>query len=197
LGIVIGFVTGMRAEARLLRGRMVVVGAEHASALVGRADILVSFGVAGGLDPALRPGTLVVSDAGWAGRLGAVHGRVIGVDAPICTIAAKKRLQGAVVDMESHVVERVAHQASLGFVAVRAVLDPAERAVPEAALALWQGARWAPVGDWPALARLAVDYARAMRTLRRAARLMAREARDGEASRPPIEGRGDRFRSPR
>ncbi len=169
----IGFVTGMRAEARLLRGQLVVVGAEHASTLVGRAEMLVSFGVAGGLDPTLKPGTLVVGDKAWAERLGAVHGMVVGSDVPICTVADKARLAGSVVDMESHIVERVARQAGLGFVAVRAVLDPAERAVPDAAVALWRGQYWMPARDWPALARLAVDYAKAMRTLRKAARQFA------------------------
>ena len=67
---IIGFITGLTAEARiaarcggLLRaGGGTPAGAERAARqLVAEgAGALVSFGLAGGLDPALRPGALVV-----------------------------------------------------------------------------------------------------------------------------------------
>ena len=88
---------------------------------------LISFGVAGGLAPDLKPGTCVIgsaildddaqrpTDARWAQRLmriipGAVYGPIAGVREPIAHAADKRRLHeqtGALaVDMESHVVAR-------------------------------------------------------------------------------------------
>ncbi|HZD89892.1 MAG TPA: adenosylhopane nucleosidase, partial [Pseudolabrys sp.] len=72
---------------------------------------LVSFGVAGGLDPALKAGTCVVgsaivadetfheTDRTWSQRLleampGAVHGVLAGAPGPVCTPADKRRLNG-------------------------------------------------------------------------------------------------------
>ncbi|SRR5579883_67569 len=66
----VGFVTGLAQEARIARrlGPLVAVGggtrdgaraAAHRLADAG-ATALVSFGIAGGLDPALRPGALVM-----------------------------------------------------------------------------------------------------------------------------------------
>ena len=71
-----GIVTGLEAEAAVLRGAANVshpdrlpfiacAGAERARAAAQRlltkgAEALISFGIAGGLDPALRPGRLIV-----------------------------------------------------------------------------------------------------------------------------------------
>jgi len=60
------------------------------------------------------------------------------VDAPIAEPAEKRELHrttGAVaVDMESHVVARIAAAHRLAFAAVRVIVDPAHRAIPPAAL---------------------------------------------------------------
>ena len=65
-----GIVVGLAAEARVARplgwpiaiGGGTVAGAEAAAERLVREGVtaLVSFGIAGGLDPALRPGTIVV-----------------------------------------------------------------------------------------------------------------------------------------
>ncbi|HEY0425948.1 MAG TPA: hypothetical protein VGC82_21710, partial [Rhodopila sp.] len=66
----LGFVTGLAAEARIASrfGYPVRVGGTPAGAGVAASELieqgataLVSFGLAGGLDPALRPGTVVVA----------------------------------------------------------------------------------------------------------------------------------------
>ena len=67
----LGIVTGLAAEARIagcFQGIVAVAGASparasaQASALIDRGiDGLVSFGVAGGLNPALAPGTVVIA----------------------------------------------------------------------------------------------------------------------------------------
>ena len=117
---------------------------------------LISFGVAGGLSPKLRPGTCVVASAIlsgtarymtdwiWSRKLlqaipDAVHGMIIGVPTPVAHTDAKRTLflnTGAVaVDMESHVVASVALAHDLPIIAIRVVTDPAERALPHVALA--------------------------------------------------------------
>ena len=122
---------------------------------------LASAGTAGGLDDSLAPGALVIAEAvvaaggtglatdeRWrvalasrlsAGGLDARLAVIAGCDAAVQDVATKRRLReatGAVCcDMESHVVAAVAADAGLPFIAVRAIADPAVRALPRAALA--------------------------------------------------------------
>ena len=66
----IGFVVGLSAEARLLRGSGFMVGvggglpegaARAAEGLISKGALaLVSFGLAGGLNPVLRPGAILI-----------------------------------------------------------------------------------------------------------------------------------------
>ena len=116
---------------------------------------MISFGVAGGLASHLRPGDWVVAssirdadadrptDAAWSRKLlglidGAIHAPIAGVDEPVSEPDKKRELYrttgAAVVDMESHMVARVADEHDLAFTAVRVVVDPAHRMVPSAAL---------------------------------------------------------------
>jgi adenosylhomocysteine nucleosidase len=166
----IGVVTGLRAEARCLRGLDVAVACSGARPARARAEAarliaegaagLVSFGLAGGLSPALASGDLVLADAvvlpgggriatdlAWRNRISArveVAGRaprqatVAGSDRLLATVAAKRALfeaTGALaVDMESHAVAEAAHRAGLPFVVLRAIADPADQALPRAAM---------------------------------------------------------------
>lgn len=124
----------------------------------GAPDLLVSFGFAGGLDPGLAAGTLLVADGvllpnggripadpAWTARLreglsGAVAGDVRAVDAPILHAADKRTLAevtgAAAIDMESHALAKAAADAGVPFVVIRAICDPARRSVPPAFLAL-------------------------------------------------------------
>jgi len=116
---------------------------------------MISFGVAGGLASQLRAGDWIVAssireehtvrqtDAVWSRKLlgmidCAIHAPIVGVDSPIAEPAKKRELYratgAAAVDMESHVVARVAAKHKLAFAALRVVVDPAHRAVPPAAL---------------------------------------------------------------
>jgi adenosylhomocysteine nucleosidase len=155
-------IVGLAAEARIaapLGWAVAVGGGGSAGAdLVARrlvaegAAALVSFGLAGGLDPRLRPGTLVVpvavhvagqdlrTDAALCQRLGgATAHRLLGTSTVAATAAAKRRLWqdsgAAAVDLESGAVAQVADAAGLPFAALRAICDPAERDLPPAALA--------------------------------------------------------------
>lgn len=137
---------------------------------------ILSFGCAGGLDPALQPGACVVASQVWsaAGPLAAdpawacallaqlpeaVDGPIAGLDAPLATQADKERLwreSGArTIDMESHAAALAAQRYGLPFAACRVVLDPAWRSLPACALA---GMREDGSTDLPALLRaLVVD----------------------------------------
>jgi len=160
---VIAFV-GMAFEARIAAGPGIHVFSRDARhellAAVASASRhgyrgIISFGVAGGLDAQLRPGDWVVAsevaeaqgsrptDAAWSQKLlhaigDAHHAPVIGVDTPVADPAKKRelhRLSGAAaVDMESHIVARLAAAHGLAFTALRVIVDPAHRAIPRAAL---------------------------------------------------------------
>ena len=166
---------------------------------------LVSFGIAGGLDHRYVAGDLVVADsvlmsdaewltchASWRGRLiDSIKGvspyqvaPLIGSHVPIASADKKAELHerhgAAAVDMESHAVAAVASQHALPFIAVRAIADPAHRAIPALAIAGLdpQGRTrpWATMtgllrrpSDLPHLLRLAADTRRALMTLRKVA----------------------------
>lgn len=156
----------LTARARLVNalasgadGERARSAAEHLAA--DGAAGLVSFGLASGLAPVARPGDLVVaesvvlpsgasirSDDAWRrsllGQLTAsapkIHvARVLGVDRPAITVAAKKEAFratfAAALDTESHAVAEVAAARGLPFVVVRAIVDPVERPRPAIALA--------------------------------------------------------------
>ena len=158
-------VVGMAFEARIAAGLGVPVicggDGKHLPATLARAMAagcggLISFGVAGGLSPRLKPGNCVIAsavidgeerrlaDARWAQRLlriipGAVHGSILGVREPIAHADEKRALHeqtGAVaVDMESHVVARAAANHRVPMAAIRVIVDPVERTIPRSALA--------------------------------------------------------------
>ena len=118
-------------------------------------SLVLSFGLAGGLDPALRAGDVVVGSdvrtgpARWpvetevAERLAdrlrrsglpAQLAGIAGSDFPLGELAAKAELhrqtEAAAVDMESHIAAAYAAERGLPFLAIRAVCDPAERSLP-------------------------------------------------------------------
>lgn len=134
------------------RDMVVVIGGGQSARLATELDAvagmfpgtIVSAGIAGALDPDLKPGDVVIDgDPALLERLSAMLpdarvGGVAGGDAPAATAAAKRALameRGAIaVDMESHVARAVAKRRGLPFVAVRAIADTAEETLPPAAL---------------------------------------------------------------
>lgn len=158
----IGIVVGLVAEARIaaLLGCEVAVGggtaagaAEAAQVLIARGvTALVSFGLAGGLDPALAAGTVLIPArvlvegtvmqaapalCSWLG--GATPGLMLAGQHVVATVMDKQALRArtgaAAVDLESGAVATAATDAGLGFAMLRAICDPATRALPPAALA--------------------------------------------------------------
>lgn len=157
-----GVVVGLRAEARLLRGLgwPVAIGGGHAAGAARAAQVLaeagvtalVSFGLAGGLDPALPPGTVLIP------RAVQLDGRALPVDPDLAralggpteglllcgteiaaTAGAKARLRretGCVaLDLETGGLAAAAAARNLPFAVLRVVCDPAETDLPPAALA--------------------------------------------------------------
>lgn len=133
----------------LLATRIAQAIAEHAPRAV------LSFGVAGALQPGLPVGAVLAAavvrdgarrrfgDPAWTARLVARTAARLadfaGVDAVAADPADKARLRettgAAVVDMESHLAARAAQDAGLPFAALRVVSDRAEHGLPAAAVA--------------------------------------------------------------
>jgi adenosylhomocysteine nucleosidase len=195
----VGVVVGLAAEARIARrlgwlvatGGGTSLGAEAAARWLidAGSDALISFGLAGGLDPSLRPGALVVpatvvargerygTDHKLSQRLGgSIQPPTLGADTVAASAAEKRRLHNETsaiaVDLESGAVARVARAHDKPFAVLRAVCDPADRDLPPAALATLDGdgvigfsrlltALAAQPTQVPALLRLAADAAAA------------------------------------
>jgi hopanoid-associated phosphorylase len=159
-------ITGLAFEARLAAGPGVVTiraGGDPArlrAMLEARSKpecrAVISIGIAGGLDPALVPGDVIVATGiaapdrrhaasmdiarGLAARLSSHPKQVLladlaGVDEAVMSPHAKRALRSATgalaVDMESHIAAAYAARHGLPFAAVRVVCDPADRALPD------------------------------------------------------------------
>ena len=210
LGLVAGLKSEARALASASPWPVAVAGgsADRAEAMAralaaAGATALISVGIAGALSPGLQPGMLVVADAvigpdglhmpvdtGLVAALGlpadvpTVRGLLAGSNTMVTTATAKQdlgRSTGALaVDMESHGVARAARALGLPFAVLRAIADPAERAVPpSAAVGMDAEGNTRPLavmlallkrpGDLPGLIALGRDAAIATATLKRLA----------------------------
>lgn len=178
-------VTGFALEAKIAAGRgvLAVIGGGNAAALeislsrelqAGACGV-ISFGVCGGLERGLAPGTCIVgrevigsasrwsTDAAWSDAIAAcvpsaLRGPIAAVDAPGMSAAEKARLHAAknaiAVDTESHVAAKLALQHRLPFAVFRVIADPAERNLPRAAaIALHSDGHAAGRVDVPAVLR--------------------------------------------
>jgi adenosylhomocysteine nucleosidase len=160
-------VTGLVQEARIAAGPGMAVICSSSDPQQLRALLtvfdpttirgVISFGVAGGLDPSLKSGDVVVAtevmagDARWLARLTlnedliakltaglgrrrVVKGGLAGVEEVVVAQAGKAALRmetgAAAVDMESHIAAAYAAEARLPFAALRVISDPASRALP-------------------------------------------------------------------
>lgn len=156
----LGLICGMRAEARALGKLRphpdLIVGVsaamperatELAEEMSGRGvDALVSWGIAGALSPELPSGALLVPEevVDADGTRLALTGlrpfeanksvTLAGSDQIIATPNAKAVLfastDAVAVDMETHRIARTAVLHGIACVAIRAVSDPADRALP-------------------------------------------------------------------
>jgi adenosylhomocysteine nucleosidase len=199
----IGFVVGLTAEMALFKGTPLLGGvgggtpegaADVSQLLIGEgAEALVSFGLAGGLNPKLAPGAVLVPSrvieapntyecdaalVGWLG--GATTSAMLGGKSIAVTATEKASLFAAsgadAIDLESGAVARVALAHGMPFAVLRAVADPAGRTLPPAALIALNPSGQIGVlrvlasvlrnpGQIPALLALAKDAAAARRAL--------------------------------
>jgi hopanoid-associated phosphorylase len=144
-GLAVACSGGRPAKARALADRLLAEGTAG----------LVSFGIAGGLSPALHPGDLVIAsgvatagqviaaDADWCRRLAqalpdAYTGLVQGESDIAATPRRKADLFAATgalaVDLESAAVAGACQRAGRPFAVIRAIADPAGRSLPSLAL---------------------------------------------------------------
>ena len=163
-------VTGLVQEARIAAGPGMTVICSSSDPQQLRALLtvfdrstirgVISFGVAGGLDPSLKSGDVVVAtevmagDTRWLaglplneeliasvalGRRRVVRGGLAGVErvvaAQTCKAALRSETGAAAVDMESHIAAAYAAECDLPFAALRVISDPATRALPALAMA--------------------------------------------------------------
>jgi adenosylhomocysteine nucleosidase len=194
----VGVVTGLVMEARIVakaanegghhRPHLKIAGpgAPTAQVTVDRliaegAEAILSFGLAGGLDPSIPPGALIVpegvllpesdglkvleTDRRWRNRLVNLlsSGSEVRENPLLCSfepvlgVADKAKLhqdsEAGAVDMESALIARAAANRSVPFLALRAVSDCAATAIPAAAAsAMTQGGR---LNIWPIIVALA------------------------------------------
>ena len=161
----------------------------------GGARVLISFGLAGGLDPALAPGTLYLADTvvtadGTVVRTDPVWrircqklareltdletGPIAASEAVVVTPADKQMLAhrtgGRAVDMESLGVARAAADTGVPCLILRAIADPAGQTLPRAAVAAMtpQGTVDIP-GVLAGLARRPLDVVRMIALARQSA----------------------------
>jgi len=198
-------VTGLVQEARIAAGPGMTVICSSSDPQQLRALLtvfdpstirgVISFGVAGGLDPSLKSGDVVVAtevlsgDTRWLAGLAlneeliasVVRGGLAGVERVIAARDGKAALRletgAAAVDMESHIAAAYAAEAELPFAALRVISDPATRALPALAMSAIK-----PNGDIDlrkvlrgvarnpmtlrALVSTGIDFNRALRSLR-------------------------------
>jgi adenosylhomocysteine nucleosidase len=163
-------VTGLLQEARIAAGPGMAVVCSSSDPRQLRALLtvfdpttirgVISFGVAGGLDPSLKSGDVVVAtevlsgDTRWfaglslgedqianiaLGRRRVVRGGLAGVEQVVvgqsCKAALRSETGAAAVDMESHIAAAYAAENDLPFAALRVISDPASRALPALARA--------------------------------------------------------------
>jgi adenosylhomocysteine nucleosidase len=152
-----GIIDGLRVDAAGLGQQRATVASRRLDDQGVRA--LVSWGVAGGLSPALGAGDILLPasvvaegqewevDIAWREHLAralaacgsVVTGRLWCSEVPVFSIAAKARLATrdlAATDMESAAVAAVALAAGLPFMAVKVICDPAQHEVPRASVGM-------------------------------------------------------------
>lgn len=169
----IGIVCGLKSEAAAVRASMKAAGIDENKVKIGvsganadraeaitqefldaGAKAIVSAGLCGGLDPALKTGDVVLGErvvsaqsdiviadkslSAAADKFSPRHVAVFGSDEIVDSVEKKKslfqRYAAETVDMESHGAARAAAKAGVPFIAIRVVADASSRTLPKAAL---------------------------------------------------------------
>jgi adenosylhomocysteine nucleosidase len=220
--------TGLQRERRIVAGpdiEAVASGGDPArleaalERLAASASGIISIGIAGALTPGLQVSQWVVADAvlvdgeplptdpAWTSRLVArlpevARGLLLGANAMVVDATQKAllhRTTGAVaVDMESHIVARVARRHHLPFAVARVVSDAAHRSLPPAArvgmksdggmdLPAVLRSLLADPGQLPALIRTGLEAERGLRALLRGHRRLGRRLGGPDLGEPALD----------
>jgi len=144
-------VAGVGVTAVSCGGRSALLREKLEGALAQGADGIISIGIAGGLAPSLKSGDCVIAsaiitegqhiltDASWTARLSArlpaaLVGPLTSSDGILLGEISKGALFRATgayaVDMESHIVARLAGLHRVPFAALRTIADPAHSELP-------------------------------------------------------------------
>jgi adenosylhomocysteine nucleosidase len=126
---------------------LIGIGASHSPLLLRKGDaaIIMMAGLAGGLDPSLRVGDVVIDDcpAGLLPDVAHRRGGIHTAEHLIATTTEKAALfaqTGALaVDMETRIIRALAQQEGIPFVAVRAISDAFDEALDPTILKLVDG----------------------------------------------------------
>ena len=146
-------------------GRAAAAAAAQALIDAG-VSALMTFGMAGGLDPALKPGSVVipcellasdgaryVANPAWREQVAAAvsplravtEGNLLtsthAIETPADKAAAFRATGAAAVDMESAAVAAIAAQHNVPFIAVRVIVDTAADMLPRAVVAASKAGR--------------------------------------------------------
>ena len=169
----IGIVCGLKSEANAVRVSLKAAGVDMSKVKIGvsganadraeeiaqgflddGAKAIVSAGLCGGLDPALKTGELVLGErvvsakgdiviadkrlSAAADKFSPRHVAIFGSDEIVDSIEKKRalfqRYAAETVDMESHGAARASAKAEIPFIAIRVVADGSDRILPKAAL---------------------------------------------------------------
>ena len=168
----IAIIVGMRLEATLLHGFSqnfvgIAGGSDKKvksltqSFIDRQVEGLISFGFAGGLDPDLDVGTVVIAksvatlsgqeiltSAKWGNKISAQlgcfysTGTILGSNYPIIDSQQKidvfHQTNAVAVDMESYAMAEIAHAHKIPFIIIRVILDPAQKKIHAKIAALFQ-----------------------------------------------------------
>lgn len=215
------FVSGLLREARAVQRRGLTALCSGTRGDVLRSKLaeldptsfsgVISFGIAGGLDPSLSPGDILIGSAVFSAgewtstrndlsaalmnrfensRRKAAYARFVGSENPILCLGEKALLHrqtgASAVDTESHVAAEWAARHGLPLSILRVVSDPAHRDLPSlAAIAFKANGRLA-------LRRIFAEFAREPRQIR----AMAHAARDARAAFAALNACAKIFGSP-
>lgn len=169
----VGIVCGLKSEAAAVRASMKAAGLGEKKVKIGvsganaaraeeiaqgfldeGAKAIISAGLCGGLDPALKSGDVILGErvvsaqgdiviadkrlSAAAGKFSPRHVAIFGSDEIVDSVEKKqalfRRYAAETVDMESHGAARAAAKANIPFIAIRVVADAHDRALPKAAL---------------------------------------------------------------
>lgn len=162
----VGFVTGINSEAKILESSNAIVFCSNmmprnvvsgTKKLISQgADLIISFGLAGALDPGLKSGSIIISTQVLTpsykkiscnpslgikifnlkkSKSGVYFRPIVGSNYPITSATEKKKIfknsKAAAVDMETHIAAQIAQKQRVPFLAIRSICDTANQNLPD------------------------------------------------------------------